>query len=142
MEMESPLAYIFDAIDKSDAENKDKMKSEVWSCISDFITYFRCVVGENFYYSSTPKEEQRAVDMIIRDRHRRSNHDLCMYDCAVLNMICSSLNINNICDFDLDDRAKVAQFCGYIVSSLYFGNIRKDDEVDEWMSSFPLVKGD
>lgn len=140
--MDSPLAYIFEAINKSDAENKDKMKNEVWSCVSDFITYFRCVVGENFYYFSTPKEEQRAADMIIRDRHRRSNHDLCMYDCAVLNMICSSLNINNICDFDLDDRAKVAQFCGYIVSSLYFGNIRKDDEVDEWMSSFPLVKGD
>jgi len=60
----------------------------------------------------------------------------------MLNMMCSSLNIDNICDFDLEDRAKVAQFCGYIVSSLYFGNIRKDDEVDEWMSSFPLVKGD
>ena len=140
--MDSPLAYIFEAINKSDAENKDKMKNEVWSCVSDFNTYFECVVRENCYYSSTPKEKQRAADMIIRDRQRRSNHDLCMYDCAVLNMICSSLDIGNICDFDLEDRAKVAQFCGYVVSSLYFGNIRKDDEVDEWMSSFPLVKGD
>ena len=140
--MENPLTYIFDAIDKSNVENKDKMKNEVWSCVFDFTDYFECVVREYFYYSSTPKEKQRAVDMIIRDRQRRSNHDLCIYDCTMLNMICSSLNIDDICDFDLEDRAKVAQFCGYIVSSLYFGNIRKDDEVDEWLSSFPLVKGD
>ena len=140
--MENPIAYILDAIDNSDAENKDKMKNEVWSCVLVFITYFRCVVGENFYYSSTPKEEQRAVDMIIRDRQRRSEHDLCVYDCTILNMICSSLNIDNICDFDLEDRAKVAQFCGYIVCSLYFGNIKEDEAVNEWLSSFPLVKGD
>ena len=139
--MESPIAYILDAIDNSDAENKNKMKNEVWSCVLDFITYFRCVVGENFYYSSTPKEEQRAVDMMIRDRQRRSKHDLCVYDCTILNMICSSLNIDNICDFDLEDRAKVAQFCGYIVCSLYFGNIKEDEAVNEWLSSFPLVKG-
>lgn len=140
--MERPLTYIFDAIDKSDTENKDKMKSEVWSCVFDFIAYFECVVREYFYYSSTPKEKQRAVDMIIRDRQRRSKHDLCIYDCTMLNMICSSLNIGNICDFDLEDRTKVAQFCGYVVCSLYFGNIKEDVAVNEWMSSFPLVKGD
>ncbi len=140
--MENPLEYIFDAIDKSDVENKDKMKNEVWSCVFDFNNYFECVVREYFYYSSTPKEKQRAVDMIIRDRQRRSEHDLCIYDCTMLNMMCSSLNIDNICDFDLEDRAKVAQFCGYVVFSLYFDNIKEDAAVNEWLSSFPLVKGD
>lgn len=140
--MENPLAYIIEAIDKSGFENKDQLKNSVWFCVTDFFTYFRCVVGENIYYSKTRTEELNAGMMKSQDEQRRAMHDMCVFDCVRLNEICSSLNIDSICDFDLDDRAKVAQFCGYVVNTLYFENIRKDEAVKEWMSSFPLLKGD
>jgi hypothetical protein len=140
--MENPLAYIFDAIDKSDFENKTKMKNKIVSCADDFFAYFRCVVNENIYYSKTSCDRLNAGLLKSLDEQRRSLHDRCVMDCASLNEICLSLNIDRLCDFDPEDRAKVAQFCGYIVSALYFGNIRNDYEVDEWMSSFPLVKED
>lgn len=69
-------------------------------------------------------------------------HDEVIYYCARINEICSELNIKRFYDSDLEDRAKVAQFCGFIASSLYFGNIKQDAAVNEWLSSFPLVKGD
>lgn len=140
--MESPLACIFEAIDKSDAENKENIRNNVWFCIIDFFTYFRCVAGENIYFSKTPKDEWNDGMVKSLDEQRRSMHDMCVFDCARLNEICSSLNIDKVCEFDLEDRAKVAQFCGYVTSSLYFGNIKEDERLTEWMSSFPLVNGD
>ena len=140
--MESPLAYILEAIDKSDIENKSRMKNRVLSCSDDFFAYFRCVVSENNYYSKNPCDSWNVGMLKTLDEQRRSLHDRCVMDCVSLNEICLSISIDRICDFDLKDRAKIAQFCGYIVSSLYFGNIKKDEAVNDWLSSFPLVTGD
>ena len=140
--MENPLAYIFDAIDKSDVENKADMMRDVWFGILTFFSYFRSVGESNIYYSKNLQEKLNIGWKNSLYEQRTMLHDEVMFYCTRLNEICSELNIKRLCNFDLEDRANVAQFCGYIVSSLYFGNIRKDDEVDEWLSSFPLVKGD
>ena len=107
--MDNPLAYIFDAIDKSDAENRADLMRDVWFGVLTFSSYFRCVGESSIFYSKNLQEK---------------------------------LNIKRICDFDLEDRAKVAHFCGFIMCSLYFGNIKEDVAVNEWLSSFPLVKGE
>ena len=79
----------------------------------------------------------------LNEKYQRTMlHDEVIFYCARFNEICSELNIKRLCDFDLEDRAKVAQFCGYVVCSLYFDNIKEDAAVNEWLSSFPLVKGD
>ena len=140
--MENPLAYIFEAIDKSDVENKADMMRDVWFGILTFSSYFRCVGESNIYYSQNLQEKLNIGWKNSLYEQRTMLHDEVMFYCTRLNEICSELNIKRLCNFDLEDRAKVAQFCGYIVCSLYFGNIKEDVAVNEWMSSFPLVKGD
>lgn len=140
--MDNPLAYIFDAIDKSDAENKIDLMRDVWYGVLTFSSYFRCVGESNIYYSQNLREKLNIGWKNSLYEQRTMLHNEVIFYCAKLNEICSELNIKRICDFNLEDRAKVAQFCGFIVCSLYFGNIKEDLAVNEWMSLFPLVKGD
>ena len=140
--MESSLTYIFDAIDESDVKNKTDLMRDVWFGILTFSSYFRCVGESNIYYSKNLQEKLNIGWKNSLYEQRTMLHDEVMFYCTRLNEICSELNIKRLCDFDLEDRAKVAQFCGFIVCSLYFGNIKQDEAVNEWMSSFPLVKGD
>ena len=140
--MENSLAYIFDAIDESDVTNKTDLMRDVWFGILTFSSYFRCVGESNIYYSKNLQEKLNMGWKNSLYEQRTMLHNEVIFYFTRLNEICFELNIKRLCDFDLEDRAKVAQFCGYIVSALYFGNIRNDYEVDEWMSSFPLVKED
>lgn len=140
--MENPLAYIFDAIDKSDVENKADMMRDVWFGILTFFSYFGSVGESNIYYSKNLQEKLNIGWKNTLYEQRTMLHDEVIFYCARFNEICSELNIKRLCDFDLEDRAKVAQFCGYVVCSLYFDNIKEDAAVNEWLSSFPLVKGD
>ena len=140
--MENPLTYIFDAIDESDVKNKADLMRDVWNGVLTFSSYFRCVGESNIYYSKYLQETLNIGWKNSLYEQRTMLHDEVMFYCTRLNEICSELNIKRLCDFDLEDRAKVAKFCGFIVCSLYFGNIKEDEAVNEWMSSFPLVKGD
>ena len=140
--MENPLTYIFDAIDKSDVNNKTDLMRDVWFGVLTFSSYFRCVGESNIYYSQNLREKLNIGWKNSLYEQRTMLHNEVIFYCAKLNEICSELNIKRICDFNLEDRAKVAQFCGFIVCSLYFGNIKEDLAVNEWMSLFPLVKGD
>ena len=140
--MENPLTYIFDAIDESDVKNKADLMRDVWNGVLTFSSYFRCVGESNIYYSKNLQEKLNIGWKNSLYEQRTMLHDEVMFYCTRLNEICSELNIKRLCDFDLEDRAKVAKFCGFIVCSLYFGNIKEDEAVNEWMSSFPLVKGD
>ena len=140
--MESSLTYIFDAIDESDVKNKTDLMRDVWFGILTFSSYFRCVGESNIYYSKNLQEKLNIGWNNSLYEQRTMLHDEVIFYCARINEICSELNIKKLCDFDLEDRAKVAQFCGFIVCSQYFGNIKQDVAVNEWLSSFPLVKGD
>ena len=140
--MDNFLAYIFEAIDKSDVENKADLMRDVWFGILTFSSYFRCVGESNIYYSKNLQEKLNIGWKNSLYEQRTMLHDEVMFYCTRINEICSELNIKKLCGFDLEDRTKVAQFCGYIVCSLYFGNIKEDKAVNEWLSLFPLVKGD
>ena len=140
--MANPLNYIFNAIDESDVENKTDLMRDVWYGVLTFSSYVRCVGESSIYYSQNLQEKLNIRWTKYQYEQRTILHDEAMFYCTRLNEICSELNIKRLCDFDLEDRTKVAQFCGYIVCSLYFGNIKEDVAVNEWMSSFPLVKGD
>lgn len=140
--MENPLTYIFDAIDESDVKNKTDLMRDVWFGVLTFSSYFRCVGESNIYYSQNLREKLNIEWKNSLYEQRTTLHDEVIFYCARINEICSELNIKRLCDFDLEDRAKVAQFCGYIVCSLYFDNIKEDVAMNEWMSSFPLLKGD
>ena len=115
---------------------------DVWFGILTFSSFFRCVGESNIYYSKNLQEKLNIGWKNSLYEQRTMLHDEVMFYCTRLNGICSELNIKRLCDFDLEDRAKVAQFCGFIVCSLYFGNIKQDEAVNEWLSSFPLVKGE
>ena len=140
--MENPLTYIFDAIDESDVKNKTDLMRDVWFGVLTFSSYFRCVGESNIYYSQNLRGKLNIEWKNSLYEQRTTLHDEVIFYCARINEICSELNIKRLCDFDLEDRAKVAQFCGYIVCSLYFDNIKEDVAMNEWMSSFPLLKGD
>ena len=140
--MENALTYIFDAIDKSDVKNKTDLMRDIWFGVLTFSSYFRCVGESNIYYSQNLQEKLNIGWKNSLYEQRTMLHDEVIFYCVRLNEICSELSIKRICDFDIEDRAKVAQFCGFIVCSLYFGNIKEDVAVNEWMSSFPLGKGE
>lgn len=140
--MESPVAYIFEALENSDVPDKDKLKEELLYYLRCIRFYFSDVINENLYYSETPKEKQSFGMFKMYDEKRREDHDQCMFACSGLNVICSYLNIDRICNFDVQDRAMVAAFCGYLMCSMYFGNIKNNESVNRWIYSFPLLKGD
>ena len=136
--MESPLAYIFDAIDKTYFENKADLMRDVWYGVLTFSSYVRCVGESSIYYSHNLQEKLNIRWTKYQYEQRTILHDEVIYYSARINEICSELNIKRLCNFDLEDRTKVAQFCGFIVCSLFFGNIKQDAAVNEWLSSFPF----
>ena len=136
--MNNPIMRLCEAIYKSDLPNKSDLRHELFYCVNFFDEYFDTVLHEQWYYSTTPKEEQRKDDLYGTDERRRFAHDDCGSACAHLNEICSQLGIENICDFDTSDRRKVAEFAGYIICMFYFTNINTNDPMTEWLDKCPL----
>ena len=129
-----------EAIYKSDLSNKSDLMNEFNYSVNCFDEYFDTVLQEQWYYSTTPKEEQRKHDIYGTDERRRFAHDDCVSACAHLNEICSQLRIENICDFDTSDRRKVAEFAGYIICMSYFTNINTNEQMTEWLDKCPYEK--
>lgn len=121
--MTNHLLNIFEAINRTDAINKDQLMTEIRWCISKFISYYNTVINENIYNTSTPKVELNQFMMKNFDEQRRTEHNDCLLACSKLNEICSLLEIPEICAFDTNDRTKAAIFCGHIISDLYYSNI-------------------
>ena len=136
--MNNPIMRLCEAIYKSDLPNKSDLMNEFNVCVTYIDEYFDIVMREQEYYSTTPKEEQRKSELYLPDERRRFAHDRCVSACAHLNEICSQLGIENICDFDTDDRRKVAEFAGYIISMFYFTNINTNDPMTDWLDKCPL----
>ena len=136
--MNNPIMYMCEAIYKSDLPNKSDLRHEFNYCVNCFDEYFDTVLQEQWYYSTTPKEEQRKYDIYGTDERRRFAHDDCVSACAHLNDICSQLGIENICDFDTSDRRKVAEFAGYIICMFYFTNINTNEPMTDWLDKCPL----
>ena len=140
MEINKHIEELFMALNNSELPNMEELKRETGCCINSFIEYFDSVVNEQLYYSSTNTQERKVYEMKLRDEQRSKKHDDCIRACCQLNDTCTVLNVDKICNYDVEDRTQVAQFCGYIISSLYFSNIRSDENLNKWLDSCPLNK--
>lgn len=52
----------------------------------------------------------------------------------------SYFDIDQICDFDVEDRKQVAEFAGLIACDLYFTNIKCGESLTNWLNNSPLKK--
>lgn len=138
--MHNPILSIFEALAVSGFPNKEDLRIEVLGCIKSFISYFDDVVNEQIYYSATAKDKQDICIMKAHDERRRKAHDLCIASCVRLNSICDEMNIDKICDFDVEDRKQVAEFAGLIACDLYFTNIKCGESLTNWLNNSPLKK--
>ena len=136
--MKNLINHIYELCKAMDLEEKADLKDELKECIDVLERYFQIVVREKEYYSFTPKEKLNVPTVEAYDTQRRSAHDDCIRACYRLNEICSAVNIDKICNVDVEDRTQVAQFCGYFISSLYFSNIRCNEDLTKWLESCPL----
>lgn len=137
--MNTRLSYLFQAIENSTVNNKDELKKETLFCLNCFINYFNTVVSENLYYSTTPAHLQNTYMMKARDEQRREAHDVCVSACFRINEICSVVHVAPFCNFNTEDRHQVAEFCGYLISTLYFGNIQYEKTFDELVEKFSVT---
>ena len=140
--MNNPIQFMCDALEKADldAKARSELRNEIESCLHDFIRYFDNVVDGQLYYSTTPKKEWNSGVSRLTDTRRIFDHDYCIAACAKLNEICMSLGVDKICDFDSDDRVKVAEFVGCIVGGMYFSNIRCSEQLKGWWGNCPYEK--
>lgn len=138
--MDNPVTKLFEVLEASELAEKDEIKRKIVSCIDMLERYYQIVISEEMYYSSSPVEEFNATMVNAYDSRRRAAHDDCITACYRLNEICVILNIEKICNVNVEDRTQVAQFCGYIILNLYFSNIRCDEDLIKWLDSCPLNK--
>ena len=138
--MNNPVTKLFEALEASELTEKDEFKRKIVSCIDMLERYYQIVISEEMYYSSRPVGKLNVTMLKTYDSRRRSAHDECIAACKWLNEICAILNIEKICNVDVENRAQIAQFCGYIISNLYFSNIRCDENLIKWLDSCPLNK--
>ena len=138
--MDNPVTKLFEAVEASELAEKDEIKRKIVSCIDMLERYYQIVISEEMYYSSSPVEKLNVTMLKTYDSRRRAAHDECIAACYQLNEICVILSIEKICNVNVEDRTQVAQFCGYIISYLYFSNIRSDENLNKWLDSCPLNK--
>ena len=134
MNITKQIEGLYKALNDSELPDKAELKRETGCCINSLIDYYHTVVSEQLYYSSTAADERNAFLMKQKDEQRSEKHDDCIRSCARLNEICLAAGVEPLCDFEINDRRKVAEFCGFIVSSLFFSNINCEDPLASFLS--------
>lgn len=134
MENKNIINNLFEAIENSNLPDKEELKAEANSLIDCFISYFILVSREQLIYSATPADKQNNGIMKMKNKMRSEAHDSCIMACKRLNDISEKVNTAPFANFDTDDRRKVAEFAGYIASSMYFSNINCNDSLASWLS--------
>ena len=127
MDLIKRLTELFDAL-------PDKEHHEVKVCIEAFIGYYKAVVNEQRYCLETPKDEFDYLRVKLLEKCRSEAHDAAINACSRLNELCQESNVEKICDFDVTDRKKVAEFCGFVLSTLFYSNINCEDPMASWIS--------
>ena len=109
-------------------------------CIETLEAYCVLVVEEQLQLKilETIKNEEGNSNYFANlkqwEKWRSEAHDAAINACSRLNELCSEVNVDKICDFDISDRRKVAEFCGFVVSELFYSNINCKDPVASWIS--------
>lgn len=105
----------------------DKECHEAKACIDAFWGYYSIVVNEQRFVLEKPEDELDYTYMKVLEKQRSEAHDAAINACSRLNELCREVNADKICDFDITDRRKVAEFCGFVVSELFYSNINCKD---------------
>ncbi len=134
MEIKMQIEKLYKALNDSELPDKAELKREIGCCINSLIDYYHTVVNEQLYYSSTAADERNSFIMKQKDEQRSEKHDDCIRSCARLNEICQAVGVEPLCDFDITDRRRVAEFCGFVVSELFYSNINCKDPMASWLS--------
>lgn len=142
MEIKKQIEKLYKALNDSELPDKAELKREVGCCINSLIDYYHTVVDEQLYYLSTTTDERNSYIMKQKDEQRSEKHDGCIRSCARLNEICKAVNNVPICDFDIYERRKVAEFCGFVVGSLFFSNINCANPIASCLSFADKSKSD
>lgn len=101
----------------------DNGRHEAKACFDAILGYFLVVVNEQRYSLETPKDELDFAYMKVLEKQRSEAHDAGINACNRLNELCREVNVDKICDFDINDRRQVAVFCGFVVSGFFYSNI-------------------
>lgn len=100
-----------------------KRRTRLLNELQTFSAYQDAVVDMEMYsYSLAGKRELKRSEMFNmsrKDRHRSDAHDRCILACRNINDMCEKHGVPAICDFDTDDRHKVARFTGEMVRAWY-----------------------
>ena len=109
---------------------------EAMVCVETLNTYSVLVVKEQFCFLTTFDYEEGISlnDTKFWNKYRSDAHDAAINACSRLNELCQEANVEKICDFDVTDRKKVAEFCGFVLSTLFYSNINCKDPMASWLS--------
>lgn len=111
-------------------------RPESIACIETIKIYSVLVVEEQLGFLGTfhPEEGISYHDTRFWNKLRSDAHDAAINACSLLNELCREANVDKICDFDVTERKKVAEFCGFVLSSLFYSNINCKDPVTSWLN--------
>lgn len=132
MDINKRLVDLFEKLDNSDFVNKAELKAEVKCCIDAMILYFSVVSDEQLH--CIEKTNNNLTSFVMLEKKRSEAHDDAINACSRLNELCREVNVDKICDFDITDRRRVAEFCGFVVSELFYSNINCKDPMASWIS--------
>lgn len=127
MELNKRITDLFESL-------PDNGRHEAKACFDAILGYFLIVVNEQRYSLETSKDELNCAFMKVLEKQRNEAHDAAINACSRLNELCQEANVEKICDFDVTDRKKVAEFCGFVLSTLFYSNINCKDPMASWLS--------
>lgn len=125
MDIVKRVDALYEALDNSSLTDKAELKAEVKCCIDAMMHYFSVVSDEKIYFLENAKGDPDRSSIVFLEKRRSEAHDDAINACSRLNEICREVNVDDVCDFDTNDRRKVAEFCGLLAGELFFSNINK-----------------
>ncbi len=114
---------LYEALDNSSLSNKAEIKAEVKCCIDAMMHYFSVVSDEKICFMGNAKGDPNRSSIMFMEKRRSEAHDDAINACSRLNEICREVGVNAVCDFDTNNRRKVAEFCGVLAGELFLSNI-------------------
>lgn len=113
--------------------NKDEEKQLAYY-LNTYVDYFNHVVRMNIE-SSRSKEWTPVIEYMFKqmDEQRRDFHNICLNSSLEINNLCDKYKISRFCNFDPEDREKVADFIGKVLISSYDEELSKNKSFDEYV---------
>ncbi|MCM1430344.1 MAG: DUF3232 domain-containing protein [Muribaculaceae bacterium] len=136
--MQNGITEIFDKLKETRNDDEKIQDCKVLTaCLNSFGDYFNHIVKMNIYSKSviswTSVSEYMYKHM---DEERRNLHDVAIQSCREINEICKKYNIPLVCDFDIDNRYKVAEFIACIITNAYLEGIHCEKSFDELVEEY------